>query len=149
MCELLTGSRTLSQLADNRIDVRLIELIERATKQDPIYRFKTAVTFTALADLGGKPADDERTLVRLIAQMRTVGTNSPDAITPQTGSGRSGGNYFETIATLAKKRESERATFRSRATVDRPNSTTSCRHRRQQNESRGSSGSSEARATSR
>jgi hypothetical protein len=105
MCELLTGSRTLSQLADSRIDPHLIELIERATKSDPIYRFKTARHFLrALADISPKQTDDHRVLARLIAQMRATDENSPDAIVPQTGG--SGGNYFETIATLAKKKHS-------------------------------------------
>ena len=45
MFELLTGGRTLSQLADSQLEPRIIELIERATKQDPIYRFKTARHF--------------------------------------------------------------------------------------------------------
>lgn len=105
MCELLTGNRTLSQLADSRIDPNQIELIERATKSDPIYRFKTARHFLrALSDIGPKRSDDHRVLSRLIARMRVTDANSPDAIMPQTGG--SGGNYFETIATLAKKKHS-------------------------------------------
>lgn len=113
MCEMLTGNRTLSQLSDSRIDPRVIELIERATKSDPIYRFKTARhLLRALSDIGPKQIDDYRVLSRLIASMRAANDNSPDAIVPQTGG--SGGNYFETIATLAKKKESERA----QATMD-------------------------------
>ncbi|CAN5427331.1 hypothetical protein BH09PLA1_BH09PLA1_26820 [soil metagenome] len=105
MCELLTGSRTLSQLTDSRIDPMLIDLIERATKLDPIYRFKTARHLQrALAKSVPKASDDARIVARLIAQMRCADPDAPEAIVPQ-----SGGNYFETIATLAKKKESERA----------------------------------------
>jgi serine/threonine protein kinase len=113
MFELLTGGRTIAQLADSRLDQRFIELIERATKPDPIYRFKTARHFQrALDDLGAKSADDQRLVSQLVARMRLPDdANHPDAIVPQpvASTGGSSGNYFDTIAALAKKHEIDRA----------------------------------------
>jgi serine/threonine protein kinase len=112
MFELLTGGRAIAQLADSRLDPRIVELIERATKSDAIYRFKTARHFQrVLDDLGGNPADDQRVVSRLVARMRLpADSNHPDAISTETGNAGStgSGNYFETIAALAKKHEHDR-----------------------------------------
>ncbi|HWE95327.1 MAG TPA: serine/threonine-protein kinase [Tepidisphaeraceae bacterium] len=93
------------------VDDATLDLLERATHKQFLYRYKTAHEFRrALAALGVDAAESQRELARLIVSMRS-GTAHGAQVTPAgtTISGEPGSSYAQTIARLATMKRERRS----------------------------------------
>lgn len=94
------------------VDEAMLDLLERATHKQFLYRYKTAHEFRrALAALGTDAAESRRELARLIVSMRsgTAQQGAPATPASATISGEPGSSYAQTIARLATMKRERRS----------------------------------------